>query len=62
VFRAPNADLDAVFVKDATAAGMSGLKGHRETGGLRASLYNALPEASVQALVSFMREFERTKG
>ncbi len=62
VFRAPNADLDAVFVKEATAAGMSGLKGHRETGGLRASLYNALPEASVQALVSFMREFERTKG
>jgi phosphoserine aminotransferase len=62
VFRAPNADLDAAFVKEASAAGLSGLKGHRETGGLRASLYNALPEASVTALVSFMREFERTRG
>jgi phosphoserine aminotransferase len=62
VFRTPSDELDATFVKDALAAGMSGLKGHRETGGLRASLYNALPDASVTALVTFMREFERTHG
>ena len=62
VFRTPSDELDAAFVKEALAAGMSGLKGHRETGGLRASLYNALPDASVTALVTFMREFERTHG
>jgi phosphoserine aminotransferase len=62
VFRSPSDELDAAFVKEALAAGLSGLKGHRETGGLRASLYNALPDASVTALVTFMREFERTHG
>lgn len=49
---------DSAFVKQADAAGLSGLKGHRSLGGLRASTYNALPEASCDALVAFMREFE----
>jgi hypothetical protein len=44
------------------AAGPDGLKGHRSVGGMRASIYNAFPEAGVDALVQFMREFERTKG
>ena len=45
-----------------TAAGLDGLKGHRSVGGMRASIYNAFPEAGVDALVHFMREFERTNG
>jgi len=49
-------------VKEATAAGLDGLKGHRAVGGMRASIYNAFPEAGVDALVSFMREFERRNG
>ena len=49
-------------MKEATAAGLDGLKGHRSVGGMRASIYNAFPEAGVTALVEFMREFERTKG
>jgi len=50
--------LDAAFVKGAEAAGLSGLKGHRSVGGMRASLYNAMTRQGVLALVSFMREFE----
>jgi phosphoserine aminotransferase len=61
-FRLPSEDLEKKFVKDATAAGFDGLKGHRSVGGLRASIYNAFPEAGVNALVQFMREFERTNG
>ncbi len=61
-FRLPSEDLESVFVKSATAAGLDGLKGHRAVGGIRASLYNAFPQAGVDALVSFMREFERTRG
>ena len=61
-FRLPSADLEAAFAKEATAAGLDGLKGHRSVGGLRASLYNALPVASVDALVAFMREFQRRRG
>ena len=61
-FRCPSPELDARFVSEATAAGLVGLKGHRSVGGLRASIYNAVPEASVQALVAFMAEFERTNG
>ena len=49
-------------MKASTAAGLDGLKGHRSVGGMRASIYNAFPEAGVDALVEFMREFERTKG
>ena len=54
--------LEPVFVKEATEAGLDGLKGHRSVGGLRASIYNACPEQSVDALVAFMREFERVRG
>jgi len=61
-FRLPTEDLDNQFVKAATAAGLDGLKGHRSVGGMRASIYNAFPEAGVTALVEFMREFERTRG
>jgi phosphoserine aminotransferase len=61
-FRLPGEDLEKRFVKEATAAGLDGLKGHRSVGGLRASIYNAFPEAGVDALVEFMREFERRHG
>jgi phosphoserine aminotransferase len=61
-FRLPNEELEKRFVKDATAAGLDGLKGHRSVGGLRASIYNAFPEAGVDALVQFMQEFERRNG
>ncbi|HTM24231.1 MAG TPA: 3-phosphoserine/phosphohydroxythreonine transaminase [Vicinamibacterales bacterium] len=61
-FRLPSEELEKKFAKDATAAGLDGLKGHRSVGGMRASIYNAFPEAGVDALVDFMREFERTNG
>jgi phosphoserine aminotransferase len=61
-FTLPNEDLEKRFVKEATAAGLDGLKGHRSVGGLRASIYNAFPEAGVDTLVEFMREFERTSA
>lgn len=51
--------LDAKFLDEATASGLTNLKGHRSVGGMRASLYNAVPEASVDALIEFMAEFER---
>ena len=55
-------DLDKQFVAEAEAAGLTNLAGHRSVGGMRASLYNAMPLAGVQALVDFMKEFERTHG
>ena len=61
-FRLGSEDLEKQFVKDATAAGLDGLKGHRSVGGMRASIYNAFPEDGVDALMQFMREFERTHG
>jgi phosphoserine aminotransferase len=61
-FRLPTEELEKKFAKEATAAGLDGLKGHRSVGGLRASIYNAFPEAGVDALVAFMREFERRNG
>jgi len=61
-FRLPSEDLEKKFAKEATAAGLDGLKGHRSVGGMRASIYNAFPEAGVNALVDFMKEFERTNG
>jgi phosphoserine aminotransferase len=61
-FRLMSEDLEKQFVKESTAAGLDGLKGHRSVGGIRASIYNAFPEEGVDALVSFMREFERTRG
>jgi phosphoserine aminotransferase len=61
-FRLASEDLEQQFVRQAAAAGLDGLKGHRTVGGLRASIYNAFPEDGVAALVEFMREFERTRG
>jgi len=61
-FRLGSEDLEKQFVKAATAAGLDGLKGHRSVGGMRASIYNAFPEDGVDALVGFMREFERSRG
>ena len=51
-------ELDALFVKEAKAAGFENLKGHRSVGGMRASIYNAMPYEGVEALVKFMAEFE----
>jgi phosphoserine aminotransferase len=53
-FRLPSEDLEKKFAKEATAAGLDGLKGHRSVGGMRASIYNAFPEAGIDALVDFM--------
>jgi phosphoserine aminotransferase len=61
-FRLPSEALETEFAKASTAAGLDGLKGHRSVGGLRASIYNAFPEEGIDTLVSFMQEFERTKG
>jgi phosphoserine aminotransferase len=61
-FRLPSEELEKKFAKDATAAGLDGLKGHRSVGGIRASIYNAFPEAGVDALVAFMKEFEKKNG
>jgi phosphoserine aminotransferase len=58
-FSLANAELDAVFLAAAAEAGLHGLKGHRIVGGMRASLYNAMPLAGVERLIAFMREFER---
>jgi phosphoserine aminotransferase len=61
-FRLATEALEQTFIKEATRNGLDGLKGHRSVGGLRASIYNAFPEAGVDALVQFMREFERING
>ncbi len=61
-FRVATEALETLFVKESTAAGLDGLKGHRAVGGMRASLYNAFPEEGVDALVDFMKEFERKHG
>jgi phosphoserine aminotransferase len=61
-FRLATEDLEKQFIKQSTAAGLDGLKGHRSVGGMRASIYNAFPEDGVDALVAFMREFERKQG
>jgi phosphoserine aminotransferase len=53
-------DLDAEFVAQAAEAGLVNLKGHRTVGGMRASIYNAMPKAGVEALVNFMDGFERS--
>jgi phosphoserine aminotransferase len=54
--------LDPVFLQNAEAAGLANLKGHRSVGGMRASIYNAMPEAGVDALIAFMQEFEKSHG
>lgn len=61
VFNLADEKLTERFLKEATAAGLSGLKGHSSVGGIRASIYNAMPEAGVDALVEFMQEFEKRK-
>ena len=58
-FRTPSEELDAKFAKDSTSAGFDNLKGHRVAGGLRASIYNAMPIEGVLELARFMREFEK---
>ena len=61
-FILPRAELDAEFLVQAEKAGLSELKGHRSVGGMRASIYNAMPEAGVDALISFMADFARRHG
>lgn len=61
-FTLADATRDAAFLEGAEAAGLSGLKGHRAVGGMRASIYNAMPQAGVDALVEYLREFERTNA
>ncbi len=61
-FTLANPDLDGDFLSAAREAGLLNLKGHRSVGGMRASIYNAMPEAGVDALIGFMEEFERSHG
>jgi phosphoserine aminotransferase len=61
-FTLPEPGLDAVFLAGAEERGLTNLKGHRSVGGMRASLYNAVPEAAVDALVEYMQTFEREHG
>jgi phosphoserine aminotransferase len=61
-FHLPDPSLDAAFLEGARAAGLLNLKGHRIVGGMRASIYNAMPEAGVRALVDYLRAFERRHG
>ncbi len=62
VFRLPDEDLEKRFVAEAADAGMVNLKGHRSVGGIRASVYNAMPVASVEVLVDFMGSFRAANG
>jgi phosphoserine aminotransferase len=62
VWRLPSEELEEAFVSEAKKAGMIGLKGHRSVGGIRASIYNAVPKAAVDALVSSMKGFEAKNG
>ncbi len=61
-FRTPSPDLDARFVAEAEAAGLSGLKGHRSVGGMRASIYNAFPAEGCRVLAQFMKDFAASHG
>ncbi|HLL77003.1 MAG TPA: 3-phosphoserine/phosphohydroxythreonine transaminase [Pyrinomonadaceae bacterium] len=61
-WRLPTEELEKQFVKEATAARLDGLKGHRSVGGIRASIYNAFPREGCEALAEFMREFARKNG
>lgn len=61
-FTLPSEDLDKQFGKEADAAGLKGLPGHRSVGGMRASIYNAFPEKGVDALIDFMKDFEAKNG
>ncbi|MEM6512816.1 MAG: 3-phosphoserine/phosphohydroxythreonine transaminase [Pseudomonadota bacterium] len=57
-----DSSLDAAFLEQSAAQGLTNLKGHRSVGGMRASIYNAVPEAAIEALVDFMADFERRHG
>ena len=61
-WRLPTEELEAQFIKESIAGNMSGLKGHRSVGGIRASIYNACPPESVDALVEFMADFQKRNG
>jgi phosphoserine aminotransferase len=61
-YRLPSEELEAAFIKQATAGGLKGLKGHRSVGGVRASIYNAFPESGVDVLIDFMKSFEQSNG
>jgi phosphoserine aminotransferase len=61
-FTLADSELDDTFIKEAKAANLTTLKGHRSVGGMRASIYNAMPQEGVEALVGFMQEFERKYG
>jgi phosphoserine aminotransferase len=61
-FRLPSEDLEKTFVKEGEDRGLDGLKGHRSVGGIRASIYNAMPLAGVESLATFMREFKDKRG
>ncbi len=61
-FRLQNEELEKTFIEESKEAGMSGLKGHRSVGGIRASIYNACPMESVEALVAFMQDFRKKHG
>jgi phosphoserine aminotransferase len=62
VYRLPSEELEAKFVTEAKKQELDGLKGHRSVGGIRASIYNAFPKKGVEALVSFMKDFQRANG
>jgi len=62
VFRLPSEELEAKFLKEAKGEGLIGLKGHRSVGGIRASIYNAMPLAGVERLIDFMNDFEQRNG
>lgn len=61
-FTLANPELDTVFLQESREEGLTTLKGHRSVGGMRASIYNAMPEEGVNTLVAFMAEFERRHG
>jgi phosphoserine aminotransferase len=61
-FTVPNADLEKVFCAEAAKVGLANLEGHRSVGGMRASIYNAMPLAGVEALIAFMGDFQRRHG
>ena len=61
-FQTVDESLYGRFIAEAEAAGLSSLKGHRSVGGMRASIYNAMPIEGIDALISFMKDFERSTG
>ena len=62
IFKTPSPELDKHFVAEATKQRLDGLAGHRSAGGMRASIYNAFPQAGCEALVSFMKDFAAKNG